>query len=308
MQEIVNTLFENGWYLDAAAPGWKEYAIVEDGQSKARMPYVEKRHAWRTVITTPPFMQSCGVCFMDTKGKLTKKLEFQKDLIERISDMMPKSCDVDVYLNHKCEYALPWIWKGFKVTPAFTYRFEDLSDVDTLWKGFRDKTKNEIRKAEKVLSVRDDMSIDELIEIENKTYERQNRKNRMDNEALRRVDKALIEHNARKLLCAVDENNNVHAVIYLAYDADCCHYMLGGGDPQYRNSQAASLLIWHAIQFAATVSKSFDFEGSVVQEIEHFFRSFGATPKPYWHVTRLHLLGTIKQWIKPFVKKMLGYH
>ena len=308
MIETGNTIFEQEWYLNAAAPGWKELKIEEDGQLKARIPYVESKRYGRTLISTPPFMQSCGVWIQDTGGKQAKKLEFQKEQLSRIIDLLPRNADIDLYLNHKCDYCLPWIWKGFKVVPAITYRFENLSNPNDIWKGFRDKTKNEIRKAEKLLTIREDMGIEELINIENKTYIRQGRKNKMDNDALKRLDSVLQEHNARKLFCAVDSENKVHAAVYIVYDADCCHYMLGGGDPELRNSNAASLLIWEAIKFASTVSRTFDFEGSVVPEIEHFFRSFGAFPKPYWHVSRLHCLSTIREWAKPKIKRMLGYH
>ena len=45
--------------------------------------------------------------------------------------------------------------------------------------------------------------------------------------------------------------------------------------------------MWHAIQFAATVSRVVDFEGSMMEPVERFFRGFGAVQTPYfaiWHV------------------------
>ena len=47
-----------------------------------------------------------------------------------------------------------------------------------------------------------------------------------------------------------------------------------------------SLCMWHAIRFAASVSSRFDFEGSMLEPIERFFRSFGAQQLPYFKVTR----------------------
>jgi hypothetical protein len=61
---------------------------------------------------------------------------------------------------------------------------------------------------------------------------------------------------------------------------------MGGGDPALRNSGATSMVLWQAITFAATVTKRFDFEGSMLEPVERFFRAFGARQTPYFRVTR----------------------
>lgn len=61
---------------------------------------------------------------------------------------------------------------------------------------------------------------------------------------------------------------------------------MGGGDPALRNSGATSLCMWEAIRFAATVTKSFDFEGSMIEPVERYFRAFGAIQTPYFSVSK----------------------
>jgi hypothetical protein len=61
---------------------------------------------------------------------------------------------------------------------------------------------------------------------------------------------------------------------------------MSGIDPDLRNSGAMSLLVWEALRFAATVTERFDFEGSVIEPVERFFRAFGGAQKPYFRVTR----------------------
>jgi hypothetical protein len=62
---------------------------------------------------------------------------------------------------------------------------------------------------------------------------------------------------------------------------------MGGGDPHLRTSGAGSLVLWEAIKFAATVSEQFDFEGSMIEPVERFFRAFGGTPTPYFSIQKL---------------------
>ena len=85
---------------------------------------------------------------------------------------------------------------------------------------------------------------------------------------------------------AVEELRRVHAVAFIVWDRNRAYYLIGGGDPDFRNSGAATLCIWEAIKFSSTVTKAFDFEGSMVENIERFFRGFGGHLKPYHRIYR----------------------
>jgi len=61
---------------------------------------------------------------------------------------------------------------------------------------------------------------------------------------------------------------------------------MGGADSELRNSGATSLCMWEAIKHAATVTKRFDFEVSMIEPIERFFRAFGAILMPYFRITK----------------------
>ena len=65
------------------------------------------------------------------------------------------------------------------------------------------------------------------------------------------------------------------------------YYLMGGGDPALRNSGATALVLWSAIQFAASVAPAFDFEGSMLEPVERFVRAFGARPESYSALERI---------------------
>ena len=79
------------------------------------------------------------------------------------------------------------------------------------------------------------------------------------------------------------------SAIYIVWDANSAYYLLGGSDPNFRSSGANSLLLWEAIKFASGVTKRFDFEGSMIEPIERYFRGFGATQKPYLSISKTTL-------------------
>ena len=81
-----------------------------------------------------------------------------------------------------------------------------------------------------------------------------------------------------------DDARWMHAAIYLVFDARSAYYLISGSDPELRNSGALSLLVHEAIAFSASKSARFDFEGSMLEPVERFFRKFGASQKQYCQV------------------------
>lgn len=101
-------------------------------------------------------------------------------------------------------------------------------------------------------------------------------------EFIRRIDAMLQERGQRRIFFAVDAHGRVHAALYLIWDSTSAFYLMGGVDPVLRTSGSSSLLMWEAIRFASSAAKRFDFEGSMVEPIERFFRGFGAKQQQYF--------------------------
>ena len=74
---------------------------------------------------------------------------------------------------------------------------------------------------------------------------------------------------------AVDDEGRTHAALFTVFDSKTAYYLAGGGDPDLRDSGAMTLLLWDSIQHASGFAEVFDFEGSMIPEIERFFRGFG---------------------------------
>lgn len=305
---FTNSIFEEPWWLEAVAPGqWDAAEISIDGRLIARLPYIKTKRVGFKLLGMPEYTQTLGYWIEDTGAKNSRKYARRKELISALIDQLPRGFSVDLALDHACDYLFPFKWKGFNLEIAYSYRIEEICNLDAIWNGLADNIRREIKKAQKILSVKDDHPIDDLIKMHNKTFERQGRKLRDHDELIKRLDFAVSSHQARKLLCAVDSENRIHAASYFVFDSNCCYYLIGGGDPELRTSGAASLLMWEGIKFASTVSRAFDFEGSMIEPIERFFRAFGGKPTPYWRVTKFNLMLTFADYMKPRVKRLIGW-
>jgi len=67
-----------------------------------------------------------------------------------------------------------------------------------------------------------------------------------------------------------------------------------------------ALLIDEAIQFATSVSRVFDFEGSMVEPIEQFVRDFGGSPKPHFTIRGYSRRMRLIQGMRSMLRKAAG--
>ncbi|NJK84400.1 MAG: GNAT family N-acetyltransferase [Saprospiraceae bacterium] len=198
---------------------------------------------------------------------------------------------------------LPFYWRGFQQTTFYTYRLNNLQDLDRVFAGCNRNIKRNIKKAETQLTVLEDLDPATFYALNQKSFDRQQIAMPYSLAQFLKHDAALAAHQARKIWYAVDEAQQIHAVAYLIWDKQSSYYHLSGDDTELRSSGAGILLIWKAIQYTANQLQlhTFDFEGSMIPAIEKIRLQFGAIQVPYffiwkYYTTRYQWLDAIKKW------------
>lgn len=64
------------------------------------------------------------------------------------------------------------------------------------------------------------------------------------------------------------------------------YYLASGSDRNNRQTHALSLVLWEGIKLAIEKGLAFDFEGTMLENVEPHFRSFGAVQTPFFTVWR----------------------
>jgi len=286
-----NTVFEQPWWLEAVAPGrWREAVVRRDDDAVlARLPYVLRRRFGLTTIEQPPLTQVLGPWLAPTNGKYATRLDTEKKLLGGLVEALPPFDHLRLSLSTHLTNWLPFYWAGFEATVRYTYRLEDLSDLDRLRADFQEHVRRALRKAEKSVEVDHDYPLDGLLRLNAATFARQGLDVPYSDELVRRIDAACAARGARRILGAVDADGRTHAVLFVVWDERTCYPIINGGDPELRSSGANTLLYWEAIRLAAEVSQVFDFEGSMIEPIERFVRAFGGTQTPYFSISKTRL-------------------
>ncbi|MHA8053751.1 GNAT family N-acetyltransferase [Aquirufa sp. OSTEICH-129A] len=306
--EISIPIFSKAWWLDAlCGDNWDVCLVEDDSKIVASMPYYKVYNKLGMLsLLNAPESQFLGPWISELKLGSSKKISLEKKYFDELINQLPQYSHFEQKWHYKNNNWLPFYWRGFDQTTNYTYKLYDLSDLEKVWSGFKSNIQSDIRKATNRfnLSIRTDLRVEDFLVLNSQTFERQGVKLPYSRDFIMRLDEACKNNNSRQIFIAEDEQGRHHAGAYIIWDNDCAYYLMGGADPKLRTSGAMSLCIWEAIKFSSKVSRTFDFEGSMIESIEKYFRSFGAIQVPYFAISRTpSKLISIRRFINRLQKK-----
>ena len=283
-------LFSQAWWLDAVAgpAHWSAVLALRGEEVAGALPYVRKRRWGMTLLAQPKLTQTLGPWVRPSQAKYAKALGVEKDVLGALADGLPTFAAYRQNWDAARTNWLPFYWRGFEQTTRYTYRLALSGNEEAVWQGLQENIRREVRKARGRYSVtiRPADALEEFLELNRRTFQRQGKTPPYSDELVRALHDAATSREACDVLVAEDPEGNLHAGAFIVRDATTAYYLMGGGDPEHRNSGAGSLCLWKAIRRQPAHVKTFDFEGSMVEPIERFFRAFGAVQTPYFRVQR----------------------
>lgn len=279
-------LFRREWWLDAIAPGeWQEVVVTRDEAVRAHIAFVARKHLGIRGLFAPRLAPRLGPWVDAGKGRPSTRLAREEQLLNELVDALPGHDRFHQNCHPSFTNWLPLYWRGFSQTTRYSYVLDDLSNLEAIWDAFEPRRRREIRGAESQLCIRDDLGTDLLAGLLDETFRRQRLANPFPRPMLSRLFGACVDHDAGRVSYAFDRQGRLQAGILVVWDADRAYYLLGGTS---RSQGAMTVLMWDAIQFASRVTRRFDFEGSMILPISHFFRGFGGALEPYSELSRVN--------------------
>jgi len=283
-------LFYQPWYLDTVCGASKwEVALAYRGDHLLGVwPYYIKSKWGLKYITMPSLTPYLGPFIsIDPSLKNSSKYTIEKELLTSLCDQIPRALLTAVQRPPSMSNSLALHWAGYTCEKKYTYRIP-LNSSSEIWDNIDTKQKNIIRKAQLTYTVEQINDVEPFLLLNNKTFERQGISVPYTADHFRVMDSALNEHKARTILVAYDKHNNMHGAIYVTFDSHTCYLIAIGSDPKERNLGSIPLLIWSYIEEITATKELFDFEGSMMPNIESFFRSFGGNLCTYDRVYKGH--------------------
>lgn len=293
-------IFSRDWWLDIVCGenNWKVLLIEQKGKAVAAFPlYVPHKY----VVSMPAYTQTMGPWFRPETDdtKYTTALGRRQNLCKIFIDSLKEYPYFHQNFSFQVTDWLPFYWEGYKQTTRYTYILENIRDSESLKENMSQHIRRQILKAKDKSGIilQKGIPVKDFLDVFIKTFERQGEKPK-NLKTLELLINICQNRKQGDLWGGYDDKGRLHAAVFMAWQESSAYYIAGGGDPTLRDSGAHSYVMWECIQYAATKSKHFDFEGSMLPGVERFFREFGAIQTPYFAISKGDLPLIKRGWYK----------
>ncbi len=236
---------------------------------------------------TPPYTPSNGFMFANPSLSPANKQTNLKNVLDLFVNAIEEK-NYSLFVNAFPVNVIdmqPFFWKKYKVVPHYTYRVSLLLSEKVLLENLTTEKRKSINRAAKDnLAVELNYDYKVIRELIYKTFDR---KEKALNKKL--LDKILGEFaNKENSFSFVAYKDNIAiGGTFCVFDNSTCYYLFGGYDAQHKHHGAGVTCMWNSIVHAKKLGlKVFDFEGSMLPEVERYFREFGGELTPYFTVNK----------------------
>ncbi|MGA1979758.1 MAG: GNAT family N-acetyltransferase [Sedimentisphaerales bacterium] len=293
-------IYSKSFYLKSVGYPFKIGVVEENGKVIGGIVLAKNEVG---VLSNPLFVKHLGVLYADDVEKSGKgrdlKYKIDREIISNMSGW--KIWSYSFHPNFK--NWLNFYWSRYKQTTRYTYQI-DFSKTSDFRANYGEKVKSPLRAARKAELVVDDIDAAAFAEVNEKTYKGKGGRQPYSRKRLVNLLNQLSEQKCLCMKSAKDREGNIHSVAAIVYDRRSANLILNGTDPAYRQFGGNSMLIDFMIEFASKKCGIFDFEGSMHEQIEKFYRGFGGELVPYYLIYKANLptllyhclLDTAKKW------------
>ena len=292
-------IFFQPWYLDLVSTDnvWDVILFEADGEIKAVFPFCYKKKLGFSKIVMPALLPYLGPWILyPPNASEYERRSLEKKAMKYCISKLPPFDDFRQKFYPSINNWLPFYWAGFEQTTRYTYLipFEDKKEIKV---GYKDSLKRQMAKANKNCTYETLQELTPFDALFGATFKRQGIDNPIDIKFLNQYYQTIKGNNSGQAIIAKDVDNQPLAIILIVWDKTTTYYMAGGFDEKHAQSGAMSGLFDKAIKEAMHRGQHFNFEGSMIENLEQYFRSFGAQLQPV-----LSIWKTNSKVLKTFAK------
>lgn len=275
-------IYMRDWWLDCncGKDKWDVLLFERNGGIEAFMTYYQPN---RGMIAMPFYSQSMGIWFDPAiiEERYDRELQRKQDICKYLIEELPSHHYYSQNFHASFNDWLPFYWKGYKQSTRYNYIVPQVDDIALIEEALG-KVKKNINRARNhyKLEVKQNLPVEDFIQLNAKVFQKQGL-TPPDLNSLIKLIQVSKEREQGDIWGAVDEDGKLHAALFLVWQEGYVYGIANGRDPYLPNSEALSLLTWEAISFSVSRKSSYDFQGSMIQGVESFFRKFGGIQTPY---------------------------
>jgi hypothetical protein len=295
-------VFFHPWWLDIVAPNrWKFYCARKGDRITGILPVEETKQGWFRFLKTPVLTPFLGVWFNYPETQnYHNRLSFEKEVVYQLLDQISIYHNFNARFHESFTNWLPFYWKGFHQTTRYTYiiRYRNYNSFDELQKQFSSRVLRNMKKARKnEVIVQESVNVKEFFELNKATFRRQGLQVPYSWSVVEKLFNEGKKRQKVRIFTAYASDKKAAASVFLVESNQTVYYLMGGISEEYKHTESNTLLFYEVIKQMFNEGKSeFNFEGSMIQPVEAYFRSFGAEQIPYYQIAQTP--SRILRWYK----------
>lgn len=250
-------------------------------------PYFKKSKYGITYLTLPPLVPYLGpiLIYNTNFEKQIHELSFEKKVLSMLSDNLPNADLIICQGYPEWKNWQPLSWKGFSQTTRYTYRLDLLKSLEVLWGSLESKKRNSITMAQREIEIRREKDSAAIFDLWNTSLNRKETRTPITSTFFNNLDMVTTAQNSRFSFSAFRKNQRI-ASAYVLYDKSVAYLIMTGRNLDGPKG-TMSALIWKCIEESKNRKlEIFDFEGSMIEGVESFFRSFGGVQTAYHRLSK----------------------
>ena len=278
-------IYATTYYLDVVSPNWG--ALIADDYL-AIMPVTKNNKFGINYLFQPYLTQQLGVFSIQ---KIIKADQV-KDFIQAIPSQFRF---IEINLNSK--NTITSLQGNFNLTERINYELNLNKPFEELKKNCSDNILRNYKKAlQHKLSIVENLPETDFINFcEQHTSQLPHKKSILI--LLQKLVKTILSHNTGQLIGVIDKEGNLCAVNFFLYGYKRVINLFPMSSKQGIETGAMTFLLFHQIMKQSGTENVFDLEGSMIEGVARFYRSFGAEEKKYYHLKQ-NLLPWYLKWTK----------
>ncbi len=288
LSEMATSVFLSKKWLDIYDAGLEAYGIYNGGEQMLGgfVLYRQKRSGI-SYYRNPMYMSTINLFFENKSKNKAKILSENKKVMKAIADFLSELSYgvLSIYFPENHIDMQPFYWQAYKVIPNYTYHINLHQSFDEIQKNYSTERRNDLKKAIKDgVEVRKVVNFKDVKQMVSNTFNRKEKD--LDIDFIDRILNSFADE-TNSFAFVSYQNDKPIAASYCVYDKQKVYYLLGGYDSKNKHQGAGALAVDAAIKHSKELGiTTFDFEGSMLPEVEKYFRGFGGDLVPYYSINK----------------------
>ncbi len=283
------TIFDEDWWLDAAAPGeWSRVEAAGPGSTKGEMAYHLKRHWGLTYIKMPHLTRTMSPRFLSLSSKPAVRRIERQVVVRELIRKLPRHDRFERSLEPECPSTQGFVHSNLAVTHMYTFRSAPGDAPDVMLRNAHPETRRIMGKAGRECEVERNVDLDRFMRLHRQTYLEASL---IDYDILQRLFDAAVSHDRAEILFVRLNGEVDTAAMILLYDHTTTYAWLMARNSTQNYRGASSLLVLEAMRAAHTAGRVLDLDGYVRPAVGSFMMKFGLQP-----VVRPYVNGSSRTW------------